>query len=148
MKRMMIVAVVGLLGMSSVAEACDFGRANTMAAGYYGGGVQTTKIKIKQRFGFGGGGLFHRRAGAQAACGMQQGYQAMGYQTMGYQTFAYAPPVAYQAPQMVYQMVAPPVTYAAPQSVAAPQAPLKSAPQAVAPPQVVPQPPSKSTPQR
>jgi hypothetical protein len=91
------------------------------------------KIKIKH-----GGGLFHRRSSqaacGQAACGPQQAYQT---------TFTYTPPVVYQAPQVVYQTYsAPPVTYAVP------QVPSKTVPQAVAPPQMQPQLPGKSTPQR
>jgi hypothetical protein len=87
--------------------------------------TEVMKVKIKH-----GGGLFHRRA--STGYGQQQ---AVGYQM----PLAYTPPVMYQQPQMIYQTVAAPsVTYAAP------QVPMKSTPQVVAPPQV----PMKSTPQR
>jgi hypothetical protein len=136
MKRTMIVAVIGLLVMSSVAEA-----------------------RCCNRIGCGGGGFGHRRQRTCSACGGHAGlFHRCKQQTMVCQaTVAYQPPVGYQQPMAVYSTVAtPPVTYAmpqvpsksTPQMIPPPTAPPKSTPQMIPPPTVPPQPPGKSTPQR
>ena len=129
MKRIAIVAVLGVLMTSTTAEACH-GRAR--CGGECGGGVRKVKIK------FGGhGGLFHHRRSC-SECGQQQCYQQpVCEQPM----MAYQPPMTYQAP-MVYQAAPQPMVYAAPQATQQPVMPTKTTPQAVAPP------PRKSTPQR
>jgi hypothetical protein len=117
MKRIVIAAVLGLMVMSSVAEAC-----------------------CGRRVGCGGGGLHLRRQKGCSACGGHKGFlHRCQQQTMAcqqtvtcQQMVSYQTTISYQSP-MVYST--PPVTYAAP------QVPLKSTPQAVA------QPPGKTTPQ-
>jgi len=126
MKRIMIlaVAVLGLLSMSSVVEACC-----GKLRGCGGGGGHHLRQKSCSSCG-GHAGLFHR-------CKQQTTCQPTA--TVAYQT-AYS----YQPQQMVYSTTAPPpVTYAAP------QVPPKSTPQMIPPPQqpVQPLPPGKSTPQ-
>lgn len=149
MKRIMIAAVLGLLMMSSVAEAC-----------------------CGKRIGCGSG--CHRRQRVCFVCGEHRGL----FHHCCQQQTTCQPPVAHQPafkcqvtlvclpalvcwPSEVYSTVtSPTVTYAAPQAVEQPQTPSKSTPQAQSvlppiaivppkPPIVVapPQPPAKSTPQ-
>ena len=107
MKRIVIVAILGLFAMSSTVEACH-GR------------------RIRNRCG---GGLFHHRRSCQACCQQETVCQTV---PTCQQTMVYMPPQ-----QMVYQTYAPqPMTYAAPQVVAQPQVPAKSTPQVIAPPQL------------
>lgn len=138
MKRIVIaiVAVLGMLAMSSVAEACHGKR------GGCDGGC-----------GRGRGGLFHHRQKSCSACGGHRGLfhrcnQQPDQPALECQLALVCRP-AQPPQQLVYQTVAPPQVMtqpqapakSMPQAVVTPQASVKSVPQAVAPP------PAKSAPQ-